>query len=72
MTTENKTVENGFTRREALAGIGGVAAGAALASGGVVSSAMAAETGNRAVKKNIDGIMTSTIDLDWKEVYFTN
>ena len=48
MTNANKTVENGFTRREALAGIGGVAAGAALASGGVVRSAVAAEGGSRA------------------------
>ena len=24
------------------------------------------------MKKNIDGKMTTTIDLDWKEVYFTN
>jgi len=72
MTTKDKTVENGFTRREALAGIGGVAAGAALASGGVVSSAMAAEEGSRAVKKMVDGKMTTTISLDWKEVYYTN
>ena len=72
MTTKDKTAENGFTRREALAGMGGVAAGAALASGGVVNSAMAAEKGSRAVKKEVNGIMTSTIDLDWKEVYFTN
>ena len=40
MTTENKTVENGFSRREALA------------SGGVVSSAMAAETGNGREEKH--------------------
>jgi len=72
MTTKDKTVENGVTRREALAGIGGVAAGVALASGGVVSSAMAAEEGSRAVIKTVDGKKTSTIDLDWKEVYFTN
>jgi len=72
MTTEDKTAKNGMSRREALAGIGGVAAGAALASGGVVSSAMAAETGSRAIIKEIDGIKTSTISLDWKEVYYTN
>ena len=30
MTTEDKTIESGVTRREALASIGGVAAGAAL------------------------------------------
>lgn len=68
MTTE----ENGVTRREALASIGGVAAGAALASSGVISSAHAAEEGSRAVKKEVDGKMTSTISLDWKEVYYTN
>jgi ABC-type nitrate/sulfonate/bicarbonate transport system substrate-binding protein len=72
MTNENTRVENGFTRREALAGIGGVAAGAALATGGFASTAMAAEDGNRAVIKEIDGIKTSTISLDWKEVYYTN
>ena len=72
MTTKNSTVENGFTRREAIAGIGGVAAGAALATGGFAGNAMAAETGSRAVKKEVDGKMTSTISLDWKEVYYTN
>ena len=72
MTNANKTVENGFTRREALAGIGGVAAGAALASGGVVRNAVAAEGGSRAVKKEVGGKMTTTISLDWKEVYYTN
>ena len=72
MTTENVTKENGVTRREALASIGGVAAGAALASSGVISSAQAAEEGSRAVKKEIDGKMTTTISLDWSEVYYTN
>ncbi|MGB5290748.1 MAG: hypothetical protein WBN41_04795 [Lysobacterales bacterium] len=72
MTTKDKTVENGVTRREALAGIGGVAAGAALATGGFAGNAMAAEAGSRAVKKEVDGKMTSTISLDWKEVYYTN
>ena len=72
MTTNDTTTENGVTRREALASIGGVAAGAALASGGMIGSAHAAEEGNRAVIKEIDGIKTSTISLDWKEVYYTN
>ena len=72
MKTEDTTVENGLTRREALASIGGVASGAALASGGVVSSAMAAEEGSRAVIKEVKGVKTSTISLDWKEVYYTN
>jgi len=35
-------------------------------------NAMAAEAGSRAVKKEVDGKMTSTISLDWKEVYYTN
>src|SRR5210317_1335004 len=63
--------ENGVTRREALMSIGGVAAGAAMASTGVINSAQAAE-GDRAVKKEIKGRMTSTISLDWDEVYYTN
>jgi len=72
MTTNDTITENGVTRREALASIGGVAAGAALASGGMIGSAHAAEERNRAVKKEIDGKMTTTISLDWKEVYYTN
>ena len=68
MTTE----ENGVSRRAALISIGGAAAGAALASSGVISSAQAADKGSRAVKKEIDGKMTTTISLDWKEVYYTN
>ncbi len=72
MTTEDKTIKEGMSRREALAGIGGVAAGAALASGGLISSAHAAEEGGRAVKKMVDGKMTTTISLDWNEVYYTN
>ncbi len=72
MTNEKKPVENGFTRREALAGIGGVAAGAALATGGFSGNAVAAEAGSRAIIKEIDGKKTSTISLDWKEVYYTN
>ena len=46
--------------------------GAALASGGLAGNAVAAEEGSRAVKKEIDGKMTTTISLDWSEVYFTN
>ena len=50
MTTEDKTIENGITRREALASIGGVAAaaGAALATGGISGNALAAEAGIQA------------------------
>ena len=64
--------ERGFTRREALLGVGGMAAGAAIASAGAISSAQAAEEGGKAVIKEIDGKKTSTIRLDWKEVYYTN
>ena len=72
MKTEDKTVEDGITRREAMLSMGGIAAGAALASGGFAGNASAAEAGSRAVKKEVDGKMTTTISLDWKEVYYTN
>jgi len=73
MTTDDKTIENGITRREALVSMGGVAAaGAALATGGLSGNALAAEAGSRVVKKEVGGKMTSTISLDWKEVYYTN
>jgi len=72
MSTDNTTSENGVTRREALMSVGGIAAGAALVSGGFAGSASAAEADSRAVKKEVDGKMTSTISLDWKEVYYTN
>jgi hypothetical protein len=72
MSTEKPTNESGVTRREALMSIGGVAAGAALASTGVISSAQAAEGGSRAVIKEVGGKKTSTISLDWNEVYYTN
>ena len=62
----------GMTRREALVATSTVAAGAALASVAGPANAQGAEGGSRAVKKEIDGKMTTTIDLDWKEVYFTN
>jgi ABC-type nitrate/sulfonate/bicarbonate transport system substrate-binding protein len=70
--SESRNVGNGITRREALLAAGGIAAGAALVSGGVVGSAQAAADGSRAVIKEIDGKKTSTISLDWKEVYYTN
>ena len=54
----------------------GLAAGgmAALGAGVGSTSAQAAdsEPGSRAVKKEVDGKMTTTISLDWKEVYYTN
>jgi len=58
------------SRRGFVEGGAALAAGAALA--GVAGSANAATDSSRAVKKEIDGRMTSTISLDWKEVYFTN
>lgn len=69
MSTEDKT---GLNRREAMLSMGGIAAGAALASGGFSGNVMAAEADSRAVIKEIDGIKTSTISLDWSEVYYTN
>ncbi|MFC1665118.1 ABC transporter substrate-binding protein [Pseudomonadota bacterium] len=72
MSTESRTDENMLTRREAMLSMGGVAAGAALASGGFAGDAMAAEAPDRAVKKEVDGKMTTTVSLDWKEVYYTN
>ena len=72
MTTDDKTIENGMTRREALVSIGGAAAGAALATSGLAGNVMAAETSSRAVKKEVGGKMTTTVSLDWKEVYYTN
>ena len=62
-------IKSGVTRREALGTAAAVAAGAAFATVG--GSAQAAES-SRAVKKEIDGKMTTTISLDWKEVYYTN
>ena len=64
--------ENGITRREALLAAGSLAAGAAIASAGAISSARASEQDGKAVIKEIDGKKTSTIRLDWKEVYYTN
>ncbi len=62
-------LERGITRREALGATAAIATGAALATVG--GSAQAAES-SRAVKKEIDGKMTTTISLDWNEVYYTN
>ena len=63
-------IENGITRREALGTAAAVAAGAAFATVG--GSAQAAADSSRAVKKEDDGNMTTTISLDWNEVYYTN
>jgi ABC-type nitrate/sulfonate/bicarbonate transport system substrate-binding protein len=58
------------SRRGFVEGGAALAAGAALA--GVAGSANAADGSSRAIKKEVDGKMTSTINVDWKEVYFTN
>ena len=63
--------ENGMTRREALGATAALAAGAALATVGGAANAQAADS-SRAVKKEVGGKMTSTVSLDWKEVYYTN
>ena len=63
-------IENGMTRREALGATAALATGAAFATAG--GSALAAESSSRAVKKEVDGKMTTTISLDWNEVYYTN
>ncbi len=69
----NETAANGMSRRDVLRGAGAVAVGAAaIAATGGVANAQAAEGSSRAVKKEIDGKMTTTISLDWNEVYYTN
>ena len=65
-------IERGITRREALGATAAMAAGAALATVGGSANAQAAGDGSRAVKKEVDGKMTTTVSLDWKEVYYTN
>jgi len=65
-------IENGMTRREALGATAALAAGAVLATASGSANAQGTDTPSRAVKKRIDGIMTSTISLDWNEVYYTN
>ena len=62
--------ENGMTRREALGATAAIAAGAALATVG--GPAQAAVDSSRAVKKEVRGKMTTTISLDWNEVFYTN
>ncbi len=76
MSSDNNS-STSFSRRDfvstSIATAGGLAAmGAGLASGGVIGSAHAADQGSRAVIKEVDGKKTSTISLDWKEVYYTN
>ena len=47
-------------------------AGGALAVAGGIAQAQVPGDAGRAVKKEIDGKMTTTISLDWNEVYYTN
>jgi ABC-type nitrate/sulfonate/bicarbonate transport system substrate-binding protein len=68
----SKQSERGITRREALGATAAFATGAALATVGGSANAQAAGDSIRAVKKEVGGKMTSTISLDWKEVYYTN
>ena len=63
-------IENGMTRREVLGATAAIAAGAAVTS--VAGTAQADDESSRAVLKEVDGKMTTTISLDWKEVYYTN
>jgi len=66
------------SRRSFVVNAGLAAGGIAALSAGVASApaqaatAMAADAGSRAVNKEVGGKMTSTISLDWKEVYYTN
>ena len=69
--SESTQATNGITRRKALIGTAAVATGAAIASVAGTASAQTAP-GSRAVKKMVDGKMTTTVSLDWKEVYYTN
>ncbi len=62
----------GITRREAMLATGTIAAGAALASSPVPANAQSSGGSSRAVSKEVDGKMTTTISLDWNEVYYTN
>ena len=55
----------------AAGGIAALGAGAA-STPAQAATAVAAGAGSRAVIKEIDGIKTSTISLDWDEVYYTN
>lgn len=74
-TVDNQVEEDSSaqSRRSFVVNAGLAAGGIAALGAGVASApAVAAEAGSRAVKKVVDGKMTSTISLDWKEVYYTN
>lgn len=74
---DNQVDEESSTqsRRNFVVNAGLAAGGIAALSAGVGSAPAQAATavaGSRAVKKEVDGKMTSTISLDWNEVYYTN
>ena len=63
------------SRRSFVANAGLAAGGVAALAAGVASTPAQAATAvaaSRAVKKEVDGKMTTTVSLDWKEVYYTN
>ena len=64
--------EGGLSRRGALLAAGGLAAGAAVLASTPGTAQAQTSGSSRAVKKKVDGKMTTTIDVDWNEVYFTN
>jgi len=71
--SESEKSETGVSRREALLAAGGIAASAAaLTAMPGAAHAQATEGGSRAVIKEVGGKKTTTISLDWKEVYYTN
>ncbi|MDH5345770.1 MAG: hypothetical protein OEW59_08415, partial [Gammaproteobacteria bacterium] len=66
------SIEKGVTRRDVLGATAAAAAGAALSAASGAVNAQVTGTGSRAVIREINGKKTSTISLDWKEVYYTN
>jgi len=69
--SESTKLENGVTRRDALLAVGGIAAGAALATVATVQ-AQATEADSQQVITDYKGQKLHTRKLDWKEVYYTN
>ncbi|MEH6593567.1 MAG: hypothetical protein V7746_25090 [Halioglobus sp.] len=70
---ENSSAQSrrSFVANAGLAAGGIAALGAGVASG-QAQAATAVGAGSRAVKKEVGGKMTTTISLDWNEVYYTN
>ena len=63
------------SRRDFMVTAGLAAGGIAAVGTGFASTPAQAATAvasSRAVKKEVDGKMTTTVSLDWKEVYYTN